>query len=372
MTPTTIILGFLTFGMALIAWKLFFGTTQADEKDASLLREMLEGLRRDLSDTKDKLTDRMGKNAEGIQERLENTLKLVNQQLGGMDKRIDTRVSDINTRLDAAAKMMSMVQKQYGTVESLSGDIKRMQEAFKAPKPRGIFSEKTLVDMVSQMLPHQHWSAQHTFSTGAIVDLMIQTADGKLCIDAKFPLENYARLVEAPEDEAIRKTFRSDVKKHIKDIAKKYILPEEGTLDFALIYVPSDAVMYEILTDPELAEVSESSHVSVVSPHSFYYFLHIILQAYQSQQFAENAKQILSLIRGIQQQSGKLGEELSVLQKHIGNAASKMGDVTGEHARLDMHIAQANQLESGDRASRAHAGMEKALPAGAKKAAVEA
>lgn len=370
MTTLYILAGLILAGIAAIAWKLYFGART--ESDAAMTREMLENLRRDLSDTKDKLTDRMGKNADHIQERLESTLKLVNQQLGGMDKRIDTRVSDINTRLDAAAKMMGLVQKQYGTVEGLSADIKRMQEAFKAPKPRGIFSEKTLVDMVGQMLPHQKWAAQYAFSTGAIVDLMIDTSDGKLCIDAKFPLENYARLVEAPEDEGIRKTFRSDVKKHLKDIAKKYILPEEGTLDFALIYVPSDAVMYEILTDPELAEASEAARVSVVSPHSFYYFLHIILQAYQSQQFAENAKQVLALIRGIQQQSGKLGEEISLMQKHLTNAASKMGDVSSAHTKLDMHIAQASQLESGEKAGRARAAVENSLQTPGKKATLAA
>lgn len=327
-----------------IAWKLFIGARTTEE--STVLREILENLRRELTDTKDKLNDRLGKNAEHIQERLEKTLDLVGKQLGGMDTRIDKRVGEINSRLDAAAKLMGLVQKQYGTVEELSHDIKHLQEAFKAPKPRGSFSEKALVDMAQQMLPVQRVHAQYAFRSGAIVDLMIETSHGKLCIDAKFPLENYLRLVEEPENEELRRAFRNDVRKHIRDIRKKYILPEEGTLDTAFMYVPSDAVMYEILQDTELTDLAALEHVTMLSPHTFHAFLTILYSAYQSQQFAENAKQVLSLIRGIRQQNGKLGEELNVLQRHLTNATNKMGDVTTEHARLDLQIGQADSLEA--------------------------
>ncbi len=361
MTPLYILVGILILGVVAIGWKVFSGST-TDNSDNQMMRELLESLRRDVSDTKDKLSDRMGKNAENIQERLENTLNLVNKQLTGMDGRIDKRVMDINSRLDAAAKMMGQVQKQYGTVESLSGDIKRLQEAFKSPKPRGGFSEKALFDLASQMLPAQRLHSQFTFKTGSIVDLMIDTSQGKLCIDAKFPLENFLKMLDDPESKEFKTLFVNDVKKHIRDIAKKYILPEEGTLDSACMYVPSDAVVYEILREPELTDLADSLHVTMLSPHTFQAFLNILYSAYQSQQFAENARQVLSLIRGIQQQSGKLGSELGLLQKHLSNAANKMGDVSTEHSRLEMHIAQANQLESGEQASLARAAVAKSLP----------
>lgn len=303
-----------------------------------------KGLRGELGATKDKLHDGMGKNAEGIQQRLENMLDLMGRQLGGMDSRIDQRVSQINERLDAAARLMTQVSKQYGTVEELSGAIKQLHEAFRAPKLRGGFGEKTLVDLVKQVLPVQSYEAQHTFRSGAIVDLLVKTADGDICIDAKFPLENYLKLSEHPEDEEIRKAFRNDVKKHIRDVAKKYILPDEGTLEFALLYTPSEAVWHDIVADAELSDLAQSLHIYVLSPQSFYYFLNIIRLAYQSQQFEENAKQVLSLIRGIQQQSGKLGVELQVLQRHVGNASAKMGDVQTNYLKLDMQVAQAGNI----------------------------
>ena len=329
---------------AFIAGKLLLPTQNT--KDDAVLREMLENLRRELTETKDKLNDRLGKNAEHIQERLEKTLDLVGKQLGGMDTRIDKRVGEINNRLDAAAKLMGLVQKQYGTVESLSQNIRQLHEAFKAPKPRGSFSEKALVDMAQQMLPVQRVHAQYAFRSGVIVDLMIETSHGKLCIDAKFPLENYLRLIEESENEEFRRAFRSDVRKHIRDIRKKYILPDEGTLDTAFMYVPSDAVMYEILQDAELTDIAAAEHITMLSPHTFHAFLTILYSAYQSQQFAENAKQVLALIRGIRQQNGKLGEELSTLQRHLTNASNKMSDVTTEHARLDLQIGQADSLEA--------------------------
>lgn len=343
MTLLYILAGLILAGIVYIGWKL---TMQSGSKDETILRELLENVRRDITNTKDTMTDQLGKNATHIQQRLEKTLDLVGQQLGSMDTRIDHRVKDINSRLDVAAKIMGDVQKQYGTVEGLSHDIKRLQEAFKAPKLRGGFGEKALVDLVSQMLPSQRVHPQFTFATGAMVDVMIETTQGKLCIDAKFPLENYLKLLDNPSDEKLKTLFVNDVKKHIRDIAKKYILPEENTLDSACMYVPSDAVIYEILREPELTEFANEQRVTVLSPHTLQAFLSVLYAAYQSQQFAENAKQVLSLIRGIEQQNGKLGEELRLLQKHLSNATSKMGDVSGEHARLDMQIAQANMLDT--------------------------
>lgn len=330
--------------LAFIAWKVAFGLQTREAEVDRIHRELLENLRRELLDAKDKLHDGMGKNAESVQQRLEKMLDLMGQQLGGMDSRIDKRVSEINQRLDTAAQLMSLVQKQYGTVEELSGAIKQLHEAFRAPKLRGGFGEKTLVDLVRQVLPVKSYAVQHTFRSGEKVDLLVKTADGAISIDAKFPLENYLRLSDTPNDEEVKKAFRNDVKKHIRDVAKKYILPDEGTLEFALMYTPSEALWHDIVADAELADLAQSSQVFILSPQSFYYFLNVIRLAYQSQQFEENAKEVLQLLRGIQQQSGKLGEDLTVLQKHIGNASAKLGDVHTGYAKLDVQITQAGRL----------------------------
>lgn len=347
MITLAIILAAILILLLFIAWNIFMNPARGvGKEDLQVIREMMEHLRREVADTKDKLHDGMGKNTVNIQERLEKTMDLVNKQLGGMDTRIDKRVSDMNQRLDAAAALMGKVQKQYGTVEELGKSIKDLHEAFKAPKLRGGFGERALVDIVSRVLPVQSYEAQHKFASGDIVDLLITTSNGSIPIDAKFPLENYNKLIQSPDDTSVRKLFESDVKKHIKDIAKKYILPDEGTLEFALMYVPSDAVMYEILMSEELSSAAEGQHVFILSPHSFYYFLNIIRLAYQSQQFEENAKKVLALIRSIQQQSGKLGSELTVLQGHINNANNKMGFVHKEYIKLDGQIEQAGMLET--------------------------
>lgn len=327
MTLLYILLILVLLGVVFVGWQqMKGGSTESPEQ--KMMLNTLNDLRRDIGDTKDKLNQSLATNTQNIQSTLDN------------------RVMDINKRLDSAAMLMGQVQKQYGKVEELSGDIKRLQEAFKSPKPRGSFGERALVDLASQVLPTQSFEAQHSYRNGTIVDLMIKTSNGNISIDAKFPLENYMRLVDKPDSEELRKLFRNDVKKHIKDVSKKYILPDEGTVDFALIYVPSDAVMYEILTDGELSTTAEDAHVFILSPHSFYYFLNIIRLAYQSQKFEENAKQVLALIQGIQSQNGKLGEELTVLQKHLGNASSKMGNVFSEYSRLDMQISQAARLDA--------------------------
>lgn len=309
-------------------------------------REMLENLRRELSATKDKIHDGMGKSAESVQQRLEKTLELVNKQLDGMDSRIDKRVAEMNRRLDTAAKLLGLVQRQYGTVEQLSGDIRRLQEAFKSPKPRGGFGEQSLADLVAQVLPVQSFATQRKFRNGSIVDLLIQTANGSIPVDAKFPMENYVKLVEDPKDAAAVKAFQQDVKEHIRAVAK-YIRPEEGTIGFALMYVPSDAVMYEILADRELSSFAQKSNVLILSPHSFFYFLKIIYLSYQSQTFAQSAQQVLDLIRGVKQQSLKLGEHLATLENHLKNAQNKMGEVDTTYQRLDQQIDSANSVTLG-------------------------
>jgi DNA recombination protein RmuC len=330
----------VAFFMLFLVWK----RRTPEDRDADRIhREMLENLRRELSETKDKLHEGMGKSAESVQQRLEKTLELVNKQLSGMDSRIDKRVQEMNQRLDTAAKLLGLVQRQYGTVEQLSGDIRRLQEAFKSPKPRGGFGEQSLADLVAQVLPVQSFATQQRFRNGVIVDLLIQTANGSIPVDAKFPMENFLKLAENPKDDAAVKAFQRDVKGHVLAVGK-YIRPEEGTIGFALMYVPSDAVMYEILADRELSSYAQSKNVLILSPHSFFYFLKIIYLSYQSQKFEENARQVLDLIRGVKQQSERLGDHLGKLETHLKNAQGQMSEVGTDYDRLNRQIDAASSV----------------------------
>src|SRR3990167_5961171 len=174
---------------------------------------------------------------------------------------------------------------------------------------------------------------------------------GILPIDSKFPMENFKRMVggETQADRvAAVKEFARDVKKHIDDISKKYILPEEGTMDFALMYVPSEPVFYEIMANlPELSEYSHSKRVLPVSPSTFYAYMRAILMSFEGKKIEERAPTILASLRGIKGDSEKFGEALRVLTKHINDTKNTADIVNSRYNTLASKIEGASGLKGG-------------------------
>jgi len=177
----------------------------------------------------------------------------------------------------------------------------------------------------------------------------LKTDAGLLCVDSKFPMENFTRMHKG-ETEAIRNTakreFVVDVKKHITDISKKYILPEEGTMDFALMYVPSEAVYYEIANMNDLMEYARKLRVYPVSPNTLYAHLQVLLLSFQGKELEQKSRHVFQLLRGIQKDYGKVEENLGVLSKHLNNAYNMMGNVSGSFSLLGQKLSQTEMLGS--------------------------
>jgi DNA recombination protein RmuC len=142
--------------------------------------------------------------------------------------------------------------------------------------------------------------------------------------------------------------FRRDVKKRIEEIHKKYILPAEGTFDFALMYVPSEGVYHELLADAELTEFSRSKRVISVGPNSLFAYLQNIVVSLRGQEVNKMAGELLSMIQGIKQDSDKFGRHLEVLENHIKNAGNTMGTAKKEYDKLSSSIHSAAKLELGE------------------------
>src|SRR3990167_11513266 len=137
-----------------------------------------------------------------------------------------------------------------------------------------------MAELIKQQIPRHNYHLQHAFRSGEKVDAVIRTKNGLIPIDAKFPNENFLKMVQAKDDEVknlSRKEFVKAVKKHIAVIGRKYIVPAEGTVDFALMYVPGEAAYYEIITNTDLSDYGAQHRVYLVSPQSFYYFLQTVL-----------------------------------------------------------------------------------------------
>ena len=215
-----------------------------------------------------------------------------------------------------------------------------------------MIGEQVLKELLAQMLPKQAFHLQYSFKSGEKVDAAIQTSAGIIPIDSKFPMENFRRLNAASGDtekKTAMRDFERDVRRHIDDISKKYILTEEGTIDYALMYVPSEAVYYEIVNNPNLFDYSGKKRVLPVSPTTFYAYAKAILMSFEGQKIEAQAKQILASLRAIQKDYTKVEDNLNVLQKHLNNAYNMMGNVFTSFEHLGRKITSTRNLDSGSK-----------------------
>ncbi|MDI6591907.1 MAG: DNA recombination protein RmuC [Patescibacteria group bacterium] len=240
------------------------------------------------------------------------------------------------------------VAQELGRLQEIGHTMRDFQDFLKSPKLRGNIGEQVLRDLLDQVLPKSNFSLQYQFQEGQIVDAIIKTKQGIIPIDSKFSMEGFKRISQAKpeEQEQYQREFIRDIKKHIDDISKKYILPQEGTVDFALMYVPSEPVYYEItLNQPELLEYGYHKKVYFVSPNSFYYFLKIIMIGLEGAKIEEASKKILEGLKAIQQESVKFGEELGILASHIDHAKGASDRVQSRYSRLVGRIDSLRMLE---------------------------
>jgi len=256
----------------------------------------------------------------------------------------------LNERLDAAARVISRVQRNIGEMSEIGRGMKDLQEFLRSPKIRGNLGEQILKELLTQVLPKQSFNLQYTFKSGEKVDAAIKTAAGIIPVDSKFPMENFRKMAGAEseaEKKAFEKQFIRDVKIHIDTISKKYILTEEGTIDYALMYIPSEAVYYEIVNNSQLFDHASSKRVLPVSPTTFYAYIRAILMSFEGQKIEAKAREILAAIRAVQKDYNKVEDNLSKLQRHLNNAYNMMSNVLSSFTQLGQKIVSTQSLGQG-------------------------
>lgn len=266
--------------------------------------------------------------------------------------RLDEHGKSLNERLDNAARVIGDVQKNIGEMSEIGRNMRDLQEFLKSPKLRGNVGEQVLKELLGQFLPKASFHLQYAFRSGEKVDAAIVTSAGIVPIDSKFPMENFRRMmspVSAESSAGAKRDFERDVKKHIDDIARKYILTDEGTIDYALMYIPSEAVYYEIVNNLSLFEYASSKRILPVSPTTFYAYMRAILMSFEGQKIEQRAKEILIAIRSIQKDYVKVEDNLGVLQKHMTNAYNMMGNVFSAFGQLGQKIASTGRLGEEER-----------------------
>ncbi len=258
---------------------------------------------------------------------------------------------ELFSRLDQATSVISDLKKEAGAFGEISRSMKDVQDYLKSPKLRGSLGEQVLSDLVTQIFPPESYQFQFRFKSGSIVDAAITTKGGILPIDSKFPMENFQRIyssVSRLEKDSARAAFVRDVRKHIKDIGSKYILEEEGTLDFALMYIPSESVYYEMVGIPELMDTARDARVYPVSPTTLYANLQVILLSLEGQKMAEKSKEVLVLLRSVAKDYEKMSDNLGVLGRHITNAYNSLSETNNAFNRLGQKLDSVKELKSGN------------------------
>ena len=201
------------------------------------------------------------------------------------------------------------------------------------------------------MFPKNSFFLQYQFKSGERVDAAIKTDAGILSIDSKFPMENFQKMIKADNDKGkdeAKSEFTRDVKKHVSQISKKYILPGEGTMDFALMYVPSESVYYEIVNMSEIMDYARKERIYFVSPSTLYAHLQTILLSFEGKKIENSSREVFKTLRALQIDYNKVEENMMVLGKHINNASSQFNNVSTGLNQLGYKLNSTKNLEDNE------------------------
>ena len=240
-------------------------------------------------------------------------------------------------------RVFGSVQKGIGEVTeatrqmlALGKNIAALQDILRAPQPRGGLGEIMLGNLLAQVLPRERYCLQHTFPDGCRVDAAIYLADHIVPIDAKFPLENFQRILDAGDDKeraVARRAFVRDVKGRVDETAR-YIRPDAGTFEFAMMYIPAENVYYEVLSCEDLFKYALEQHVIPVSPNSFFAYLHVIVFGLRGLEIEENARLLLGQLSRMDRDFAGCQEAFGTLGGHITHAHNKYNEVGGKLGRF--------------------------------------
>ncbi|HEY9165670.1 MAG TPA: DNA recombination protein RmuC [Candidatus Kryptonia bacterium] len=272
------------------------------------------------------LTSLMGKQVENLRGSVEQRLSSFEGQLGG--------------QLSEANKLFSSLKQDFGELKEASVNmmeigkqINQLQNILSSPKLRGNLGETLLEELIKQVIPQGFYEFQYGFRDGSKVDAIIRTSEKIIPIDSKFPKDEFQRYVDA-ENDADKKLalnrFMAVLKGQIDDIASKYIKPAEGTFDFAIMFIPSESMYYELLMqDTDESGVyrhAMNKHVIPASPNSFYAYIQAIAIGLKGMQIEKNAERVRNQLAQLENALEKFGEQFDTLGTHLRNAQNKYGE----------------------------------------------
>lgn len=316
-----ILVAALVLGLLLLQREIEASRSEARQAQA----ETLASVRQELHQLRTEMSGQMGQVGSGVQQQLQHVSQVVGTVQGSLGA------------LNEATQRVAEVGRE----------IQGFEQILKSPKVRGGLGETLLEQLLAQMLPREHYTLQHGFKSGEKVDAAVRIGERLVPVDAKFPLENFRRMLAEPDDDRrrpFRKAFARDVKNHVEEIAKKYILPDEDTFDFALMYVPAENVYYEMIVkddeaeDESIAAYALSRRVVPVSPNSLYAYLQVIVLGLRGLRIEANAREIQNDLIRLGGDLEKVKEHFGKLGAHLGNAQKQFADAERDLSRFETKL----------------------------------
>ncbi|MDO8482266.1 MAG: DNA recombination protein RmuC [bacterium] len=294
-------------------------------------------------------------------------LKLILQQMNELTRTVDSKMGEttkamnesVRTQFGESAKLirevtqgLTKLDETNRQVVSFADQLQNLQDILKNPKQRGVLGEYYLETLLKNVLPPSHYQMQYAFKNGEIVDAAVFVKDKVIPIDSKFSLENYNRLIEEKnpaEKERLEKLFVGDLKLRIQETAK-YIRPSEGTMDFAFMFIPHEAIYYDLLIN-KIGAVTEDTEnliqraagkykVIIVSPTSFLAYLQTVLQGLKAMQIEETAKDIVKRVDDLGKHLKSYEEYHAKLGNSLGTAINHFNSSSKEFKKLDKDIVR--------------------------------
>ena len=281
-----------------------------------------------------------------LQNQLDGLREQVRSSLEGGRLEIDRRLEETNRVVGEVRRGLGAVDQQVRSVTEAARDLKGLQELLRSPKVRGGIGEFLLGDLLGQVLPRANFTLQYEFPGGERVDAVLRIGAGLVPVDAKFPLENFRRMRAAAgqgdshEERSGWRNFRADVRRHIEAISKRYIRPGEGTYDFAMMYIPAEAVYQEMLQQEEgdgldLFHYALTRRVVPVSPQSFYAYLQVIVLGLRGLSVEGRVREILDRLGLVQNRLDRFTDSFDVTVRHLNNAQRQAEEAGRRLARLE-------------------------------------
>jgi len=301
-------------------------------------------------------------------EKQTDSLIMLQQQLNALNQVLDSKLSEstkaIQNQFGQSAKIIQNVTEKLTRLDEtnkqvvgFADQLRSLQDILKNPKQRGILGEYYLETVLKNVLPPGSYQTQYSFKDGTIVDAVVFVDKRIIPIDSKFSLENYNRILETSNPEERKKyerAFVNDLKIRI-DETSKYVKPEENTMDFAFMFIPSEAVYYDLLINKVGAVTDDTNNliyyagqkkVIIVSPTSFLAYLQTVLQGLKNQKISEQAMEIIKQVERLGKHLGGYSEYMDKLGNHLGTTVSSYNKASKELAKVDKDVVKITGKET--------------------------